>query len=129
MKFEVTDKREQSEGLVFKKKIYYCNIRVELNDEEFETLSELAKEKDWQLYELGEWMIDSTRSIDVTIDTFFNYVKKSKGVWETSGRSESPEMRELKISNVKELASKAKEIIEIRLSALNQSDEDIVEEL
>ncbi len=129
MKFEVTDKREQSEGLVFKKKIYYCNIRVELNDEEFETLAELAKEKDWQLYELGEWMIDSTRSIDVTIDTFFNYVKKSKGVWETSGRSESPEMRELKISNVKELASKAKEIIEIRLSALNQSDEDIVEEL
>ena len=71
MKFEVTDKREQSEGLVFKKKIYYCNIRVELNDEEFETLAELAKEKDWQLYELGEWMIDSTRSIDVTIDTFF----------------------------------------------------------
>ena len=129
MKFEVTDKREQSEGLVFKKSVYYCNIRVELSDEEFETLAELAKEKDWQLYALGEWMLDSTRSIDVTISTFYGYVKKTKGVWETSGRAESPEMRELKISNIKELASKAKEIIEIRLSALNQSDEDVAEEL
>ncbi len=129
MKFEVTDKREQSEGLVFKKKIYYCNIRVELSDEEFETLHNLTKDKNWRDYSIGELDTGGPRNINMTINIFYGSVQKSKGVWETSGRSESPEMRELRISNIKELASKAKEIIEIRLSALNQSDEDTVEEI
>ena len=129
MKFEVTDKHEQSEGIVFKKPMYYCNIRVELSDEEFETLKTLTNDKDWRYYPVGEWIIDGKTSIDVNISDFYSYVKKTKGVWETSGRAVSPELRDLKVRSIKELATKAKEIIHIRLSALNQSDEDIAEEL
>ncbi len=129
MKFEVTDKREQNEGLVFKKPVYNCNIRVELNDEEFEALQSLTKDKNWRDYSVGELDTGGSRNVNMTINIFYGFVQKSKGVWETSGRSESPEMRELRINNIKEIASKAKEIIEIRLSALNQSDEDIAEEL
>ena len=129
MKFEVTDKHEKSEGLVFKKTIYYCNIRVELSDEEFEALESMAKDKNWKNYLVGNYMLDPTRDIEMRLETFYNWVKKEKGVWNSSGRSDSPEMRQLKIANVKEIAGTVKDILDTRLSALAQSDEDVCEEI
>lgn len=129
MKFEVNDKREQKEGLVFKKSVYYANIRVELNDEEFETLTAMANEKDWKEYPIGTMELNDKHSLDMTMSTFYGYVKRDQGVWETSGRANSPELREYKINQIKEIATTVKAVLETRMSALAQSDEDVSVEL
>lgn len=128
MQFEVTDKQEKREGLILKKSIYTARANIHLNDEEFEALQSMGKDKQWAEYPLGEVMITEKHRRPFTMSMAQSWSKKTKSI-SMGIRTPLPEDRELQISQVREVASNLKQVIEARLSALNTSDEDVMEEL
>ncbi|MBZ0130802.1 MAG: hypothetical protein K8F59_17025 [Rhodobacteraceae bacterium] len=129
MKFEVRNKREQREGLVFKSTVYYCNVRIELTDDELEALAALAKTRDWKDVPIGQIKINETHDSTVTVASFYGTCKKGKGVWERGIRALSPEDSVLQIEAIKDIAKLAKEAISNRQFALNATMEETSEEI
>lgn len=123
MQFEVTDKREEREGLLIKKPVYLAHIAIRLNDEEFDALSSMAKSKEWKMYPLGEIAWGDGHRRDVSMDMFYGWAKKTHA-FEHRIRTNLPENRELQISELKDVASTLKQVLAARLSALSASDED-----
>lgn len=123
MQFEVTDKKETREGLLIKKPVYLAHVAIRLNDEEFEALSSMAKSKEWKMYPLGEIALGDKHRRNVSMEMFFSWAKKSHA-FEIGVRTPLPEDREMQISDLKEVASNLKQVLEARLTALNASDED-----
>lgn len=128
MQFEVTDKREEREGLIFKKPVYLARANIHLNDEEFEALQSMAKAKEWREYPLGEIQVTPKIRQTVTMSMCLAWAKKTK-TFSKGIRTQLPEERELQASEVREVAGNLKQVLEARLSALNASDEDVLEEL
>lgn len=128
MRFEVTDKREERSGMIIKKPVYLARISIHLTDEEFDALKSMAGAKEWKMYPLGEIAIGEKHRREVSMDMFYTWAKKTK-TFETSVRTTLPEERELQISEVKEVASTLKQVLEARLSALQTSDEDVAIEI
>ena len=128
MRFEVTNKKEERSGFIIKKPIYLARASIQLNDEEFEALEAMAKTKDWKMYPLGEVPIGDKHRREVTMEMFYSWAKKTKS-FDLNIRTPLPEAREMSISEVKEVASTLKQVLEARLSALSTSDEDIAVEI
>lgn len=128
MKFQVTDKREAKEGLIMKKSIFLGNVKVEFEEDEKITLLEMAKEKDWKMYPVGVWPLPGNRSIDLTVKSIADAVKK-QGFWDSNLRCVSVEEREHNIQTLKEMALKTKAVIYSRIDAMSSGDDDVVEEL
>lgn len=123
MQFEVTDKREEREGLLIKKPVYLARAAVRLTDEEFEALESMAKSKEWAMYPLGEVAIGNRHRRNVSMEMFHNWARKTHS-FELNIRSPLPDDREMQISELKDVASNLKQVLEARLTALNASDED-----
>lgn len=128
MQFEVTDKREEREGIIFKKPVYLVQANIHLDDAEFEALKSMAKGKEWAEYPLGEIQITEKHRRPVTMKMCFQWAEKTKS-FKKGIRTNLPEDRELQIVEVREIATTLKQVLEARLSALNASDEDILEEI
>lgn len=128
MRFEVTNKKEERSGFIIKKPIYLARASIQLNDEEFEALEAMTKTKDWKMYPLGEVPIGDKHRREVTMEMFYSWAKKTKS-FDLNIRTPLPEAREMSISEVKEVASTLKQVLEARLSALSTSDEDIAVEI
>lgn len=124
MKFEVFNKREEREGLVFKKPVYCATTRIELTDEEFEALASMAKSKEWKMYPVGNYPVNETRSVEMRLEVFYAWCKKEQGVLEMGVRTNTPEHRKLMIEEVKEVASTVKNVLTARLDAMQGSDDD-----
>ncbi|MEO1703708.1 MAG: hypothetical protein AAFR71_16805 [Pseudomonadota bacterium] len=124
MQFEVTNRREEKEGMIFKKTIFKASVAIHLDTDEFEAIKAMAKEKTWRDYPLGT--IDFTNKIkhEMTVAGFYEGVKK-KGRYESGIRADMPEEREFKINQFQDVARAAKDVIATRLSALSASDEDV----
>lgn len=128
MRFEVTGKREERSGFIIKKPVYIARAEIHLTDDEFDALKSMASSKQWKLYPLGEINLTDKHRTEVSMDMFYTWAKKTK-VFSKGIRTSLPEERELQITEVKELASTAKQVIEARLTALNSSDEDVAIEI
>ncbi len=128
MRFEVTDKREERRGLVFKKPYYLARATIHLTDEEFEALNSMATSKEWKMYPLGDVPLGDKHRREVTMEMFFSWAKKT-GTFEIGIGSALPEERELGITEVKGVATTLKQVLEARLSALSTSDEDVAVEI
>lgn len=128
MQFEVTDKREEREGLILKKTIYKATANIHFNDEEYETLKSMATSKEWRDYPLGEFQLGEKIRRPATMIFVFNDAKKTK-TFRNPIRTALPEERELFISEIREIATNLKQVLAARLSALNASDEDVLEEI
>jgi hypothetical protein len=128
MQFEVTNKHEQREGLIMKKTVYLGRANIHLNDEEFEALQSMAKSKEWAEYPLGDIQVTPKIRQTVTMSMCLAWAKKTKS-FEKGIRTHLPEDRELQIAEVREVATNLKQVLEARVSALNASDEDILEEI
>lgn len=128
MRFEVTDKREERSGMIIKKPVYLAQAAIHLTDEEFDALKSMASAKEWKMYPLGEIAITDNHRREVSMEMFFGWAKKTK-VFDKGIRTALPEERELQISEMKELASTLKQVLEARLSALQTSDEDVAIEI
>ena len=124
MKFEVLDKREEREGMIFKKSVYLAQTRIELSDEEFEALKSMAKTKEWKLYPVGDYPFTSSHSTAVNLDVFYSWAKKGGGVFKHGIRTATPEHRNLMIEERKDVAITVKDVIAARLDALESSDDD-----
>ena len=126
MKFEVTDKREQREGLISKKTVYYCSARCELTDEEFAAIEEMAGIEEWAEQEIGLILSDGKHRITQTIRSWYDlHLKKTHGVWENGIRAKSMEEREFKISDMQDTARRAKELIEARMAFVANANDDV----
>ncbi len=88
----------------------------------------MAKTKEWRFYELGKIQLTATISKQVSMEMFFNWAKKTK-CFNKGIRTHLPEDRELQISEVRDVASTLKQVLEARFSALSVSDEDVLEEI
>ena len=128
MRFEVTDKREEKTGFLFKKPIYLARVALHLSEEEFEALKSMASQKDWQMYPLGEMNITKKHRREVTVEMAFSWAKKTR-IFSKAIRTPLPEDRELQIDEFKEIGANLKQVIEARVNALSASDEDVVVEL
>lgn len=128
MQFEVTNKHEDREGLIFKKPVYLAQANIHLNDEEFEALQSMAKTKEWGEYPLGEIQVTPKHRQTVTMSMCLAWAKKTK-TFSKNIRTPLPEDRELQVSEVREVAGNLKQVLEARLSAMNTSDEDVLEEI
>lgn len=128
MQFEVTNKQEKREGLIFKKTAYVADANIHLTDAEFDALQSMAKSKEWVEYELGEIQITPKHRRPVTMGMCFGWVKKTKS-FNKGIYTHLPEERELQIAEIREIATNLKQVLEARLSALSASDEDVLEEL
>lgn len=128
MRFEVTDKREERQGLIIKKPFYLARTSIILTDEEYDALASMVKSKDWKMYPLGEIQLTDKIRREVSMEMFFSWAKKTKS-FDKSIRTPLPEARELEITELKDLASTLKQVLEARLSALNTSDEDVAVEI
>ena len=84
----------------------------------------MASSKQWKLYPLGEIMIGNMPGKEVSMEMFYSWAKKTK-TFSTNIRTPLPEERELQISQVQELASTAKQVLQARISALETSDDDM----
>ena len=124
MRFEVTDKREEREGLIIKKPVYLARTRIHLTDTEYDALKSMVGSKEWKLYPLGEIQLTDKIRREVSMEMFFSWAKKTK-TFEKAIRTPLPEDRELQISEVKDMASTLKQVLEARLTALEASDEDV----
>lgn len=128
MQFEVTNKVEKREGLIMKKPVYYARAKIHLDDEEHDILQNMGKDKQWSEYPLGEVMITEKHRRPFTMGMAQSWAKKTKTI-ELGIRTGLPEDREIQISEVREVATNLKQVIEARMSALNASDEDVLEEI
>lgn len=128
MQFEVTDKREEREGFILKKPVYLARARIHFNDDEFAALQSMAKSKEWQEYPLGEVQITAKHRTQVTMNMVFSWAKKTR-IFDKGIRTNLPEDREVQIVEVREVATNLKQVLDARLSALNASDEDVLEEI
>lgn len=128
MKFEVTDRREEKKGLIFKKSAYVATTSIHLETDEFEALKALASEKEWKHFPLGTIRLNDKFTRDMTIDSFYLWAKKT-GRFEKHITTSLPEEREAQIHEMQELAKAVKEIISTRMAALNTTDEDVSIEL
>lgn len=128
MRFEVTDKKEDRRGFIFKKPFYLARTSIISTDEEYDALASMAKTKDWKMYPLGEIQINEKIRKEITMEIFFSWAKKTKSFDKSIG-SPLPEARELEISEMRNLASTLKQVLEARLSALSASDEDLAVEI
>lgn len=128
MKFEVVGKREERTGMIIKKPVYLAECLIHLTDEEFDALKDMAPTKQWKMYPLGEITIGDRHRTEVSMEMFYSWAKKTK-VFSYKIRTALPEERELQISEVMELASTAKQVLQARISALNTSDEDMAIEI
>jgi hypothetical protein len=129
MKFEVTDKRTEKEGLVFKKEVYKATLSVELTQEEQQALDELADSDEWVGADLGEVVVNQKVRFPTTLGHFRNHIAKGNGAWEQNIRAASADFRAFQIDEFKGMASRAKELIDARLQGLSVGDEDISVEL
>ena len=128
MQFEVTDKREEREGIIFKKPVYLARANIHLNDEEFDALQSMAKSKEWREYPIGEIQVTPKIRQTVTMSMCLAWAKKTK-TFSKGIRTQLPEERELQVSEVREVAGNLKQVLQARLSALSASDEDVLEEI
>ena len=128
MQFEVIDKREERSGLIIKKPVYLACTRIHLTDEEYDALQSMAGSKEWKMYPLGEMQITDKIRREVSMEMFYGWAKKTK-TFEKGIRTALPEGRELQISEVQDIASTLKQVLEARLTALNASDEDVTIEI
>lgn len=128
MQFEVINRREEREGFIFKKPVYLAQTNIHLNDDEFEALQSMAKSKEWSAYPLGERQISPKFRQKFTLVACYGLAAKTK-VAKMNIRASLPEERELQISEARDIATNLKQVLEARLSALNASDEDVLEEI
>jgi len=128
MQFEVTDKCEEREGIIFKKPVYLARANIHLNDEEFDALQSMAKSKEWREYPIGEIQVTPKIRQTVTMSMCLAWAKKTK-TFSKGIRTQLPEERELQVSEVREVAGNLKQVLQARLSALSASDEDVLEEI
>lgn len=128
MRFEVTDKREERTGLVFKKPVYLARTEIHLTDDEFDALKSMATSKEWKLYPLGEMTITDNHRREVPMEMFYSWAKRTK-TFSKNIRTSLPEGREMQITEAKEVASTLKQVLEARLSALQTTDDDIAIEI
>lgn len=128
MQFEVTNKSEKREGFILKKSIYLATANVHLNEEEYEVLQNMGKDKEWAEYPLGEWQITPKHRRPFSMSMAQSWSKKTKTI-RFGIRTGLPEEREMQIREARDIASNLKQVLEARLSALNASDEDILEEI
>ena len=129
MKFEVTDKRTEKEGLIFKEEMYKATLYVELTQEEQQALDELADSDEWIEADLGQLVVNRKVRFPKTIGYFRNHIAEGNGVWEENIRADSADFRAYQIDEFKGMASRAKELIDARLNGLIVGDEDISVEL
>ncbi|WP_420860326.1 hypothetical protein [Algirhabdus cladophorae] len=128
MRFEVTGKSEERVGFIFKKPIYCARTEIHLTDDEFEALKSMASTKQWRMYPLGEISIGEKIRREFPMEMAYSWAKKTKSI-SNNVRTALPEERELQISEMKELASNLKQVLEARLSSLEASDDDVAIEL
>lgn len=128
MKLEVTGKREEKTGFVFKKPIYLARAEIHLTDEEFEALKSMVTSKQWKMYPLGEMTLTDKIRREVSMDMLYTWAKKTK-TFSKGIRTPLPEEREMQIVEVREIASTLKQVLEARLSAMNSSDDDVAIEI
>lgn len=128
MQFEVTNKCEEREGFIFKKPIYLARAKIHLNDEEYEVLQNMGKDKEWAEYPLGEFQITPKHRRPFSMSMAQSWSKKTKSI-EMGIRTGLPEDREMQIGEARDIATNLKQVLEARFSALNASDEDVLEEL
>jgi len=129
MKFEHTNKKEQREGLIFKKTIYYSKARIIAEPDEMAILSEMANSRDYKLYPIGEAEIIEGKSREWFFYELVGDMKKGGGTFERGIRSSSPEFREYNAGQYRDMALKLKEFTEVRQGALMAAEEDQSEEL
>ena len=128
MQFEVTNKREEREGLIFKKPVYLARTHIHLSDEEHEVLQNMGKDREWAEYPLGEFQMTPKHRRPFSMSMAQSWSKKTKSI-ELGIRTGLPEDREMQIREARDIATNLKQVLAARLSALNSSDEDVLEEL
>lgn len=128
MQFEVTGKREEREGFIIKKPVYLARANIHFNDEEYEVLQKMGKDKEWAEYPLGEWQMTPKHRRPFSMSMAQSWSKKTKSI-EFGVRTGLPEEREMQIREARDIATNLKQVLAARLSALNASDEDVLEEI
>ncbi|MEJ8563290.1 hypothetical protein QTO30_20105 [Yoonia sp. GPGPB17] len=128
MRFEVTEKREERVGFIFKKPSYAARTDIHLTDDEYDALQSMAVTKQWMHYPLGEISMTVKHRKEFTMEMASAWSKKTKSI-KKNIRTELPEERELQISEMKDLATNLKQVLEARLSSLQSSDDDVAIEL
>ncbi len=128
MQFEVTGKREEREGFIIKKPVYLARANIHFNDEEYEVLQKMGKDKEWAEYPLGEWQMTPKHRRPFSMSMAQSWSKKTKSI-EFGIRTGLPEEREMQIREARDIATNLKQVLEARMSALNASDEDVLEEI
>ena len=128
MQFEVINKREEREGFIIKKAVYLARANIHLNDEEHEVLQQMGKDKESAEYPLGEWQLTPKHRRPFSMAMAQSWSKKNKSIG-LGIRTKLPEEREMQIREARDIATNLKQVLEARLSALNTSDEDILEEI
>lgn len=123
MRFEVTGKREERTGFIFKKPIYLASTEIHLTDDEFQALKSMSKTKQWRMYPLGEVTVNDQIRQEFTMDVAFSRAKKTKIITKNI-RTALPEERERQILEMKDVASNLKQVLEARLASLEASDDD-----
>lgn len=129
MKFEITDKRKEREGLVLKKDVFLARVTVELTDEEQQALDELVESDEWKDAELGTLVANRKATFDITVKWFQESCEEGGGAWEVKFRADSADFRSHQIEQFKAIATRAKNLIDARLGGLSLGDEDVSMEL
>lgn len=131
MKFEVVDRKEVKDGFIRKKPKFLCSVKLDFDDDEMATLTEMCKSESYALYDVGEvdTNVDINGGWEYKLGGIQKSAAKNAGIYEIGIRMNTAEAREVTVNELKVVAKAVKDRIDIYRQVQAVGSSDTVEEL